>query len=139
MNQYRNLMVYAVNAALSTGRLSLNPEDDRPEDRDPRGTESPASERQFVGIIAGKQSIVEWSHHGWDEVSIRLRWDLCDNKHGCRAILRCWLERRNGKHLQGHKTATVGRDYVCRSAVRDIKSLDVAIPNGYEAGGRFYL
>jgi hypothetical protein len=89
-------------------------------------------------MMFGEPASVSYEYHGWDEVLVRLKWSLSDNKHGCRLILAAWLERRTGAWLQGNGASYIGRDYVGQGVVSLLKSFPLVEPNGYLATGKFY-
>ena len=155
MNPYRKLLVLGLNELLARGLLSL--------EWDGKSNEETA---HIEAVIAGHNTIVTWSGIGHGEVRISVWWKydhsnhpqanspgnaretfsgnspLARRKHFPKfvgAVCSAWLERQEGKYLQGIGTRALIELYVRKGDLDFLKKLPNPVPKGYQPEGRFHM
>ena len=155
MNPYRKLLVAGLNEILSRGLLSLNWDD-----------ESRETTSHIETLIAGHNSIVSWSDAGHGEVRISVWWKYDHSKHPqanskgmaqesfstpsplakrqhypkfVGVVCSAWLERDNGKYIQGQGNDHIFKKYTRKNELEYLKRLPNPIPNGFKPEGRFHM
>ena len=155
MNPYRKLLVLALNEIISRGLLSLN------WDGESRDTTS-----HIETLIAGHNSIVSWSDAGHGEVRISVWWKYNHSKHPqanltgnarelfsspsplakrqhypkfVGVVCSAWLERDNGKYIQGQGKHYLFIKYTRKNELGYLKRLPNPIPNGFKPEGPFHM
>jgi len=153
---YRKLLVGAVNKLLIENRITLNSMDVDEE-----------NERGYIFCkLFGNNSIVIWRNIGYGELHISLWWKYNHEKHpqanldGNRkerfisaeplakryhypkfvgVVANCWLERRNGKYIQGVNREGILISYTRKGELKHLKELPILKPKGYEISGNFHI
>ena len=155
MNPYRKLLVLALNEILSRGLLSLN-----------RNSVSRETTSYIETLIAGHNSIVSWSDTGHGEVRISVWWKYNHSKHPqanltgnaresfsspfplakrqhypkfVGVVCSAWLERDNGKYIQGEGKHYIFKKYTRKNELEYLKHLPNPIPNGFKPEGPFHM
>jgi hypothetical protein len=150
MDPCRKLMVLGLNRLLGNGLVTLDGKDE------PSG--------HFITELAGETSVIIWHGISGDELSLAVWWKYDHAKHPqanlegnereqfhtsqplakrhhypkfVGVIVSGWLERKTGKHLQGHD-----RDYLTTYMRRGERDILAVVPNPIPAGflpeGRFF-
>lgn len=155
MNPYRKLMVLGLNELLSRKLLSL--------EWDGKSNEDTA---HIEATIAGHNAIIAWSGIGFGEVRISVWWKYDHSKHpqanltgnsresfSCSSplakrqhypkfvgvVCSAWLERQEGKYLQGEGSHSLIEKYTRKGELEYLKQLPNPAPLGYESEGRFHM
>lgn len=152
MHPYRKLLVLATNHLIETGKIDLN------SDADVGGNTQ--------AEIGGRNAAIMWHGIGWGELRITVWWDYDHSRHpqanmtgsareefttanplarrsqyskfvGVTAS--AWLERRDGKYLQGKGSNFLTFTYARRGAIDEVKALPDPKPLGFAAEGRTHL
>lgn len=157
MDKYRKLMIHGINAALDSGRLTLEtPPNDGPTNED----------GHIETMIAGQPSIVAWSSIGYGEVRVSVWWKYNHSAHPqanlqgnmreqfhtssplakrskypafVGATVSGWLERKTSKHLQGKGSERLFDIYLRKGEKEALEGLPEPKPKGYLAEGKFYF
>ncbi|XOK15611.1 hypothetical protein ACI6PO_28090 (plasmid) [Agrobacterium tumefaciens] len=157
MDDYRKLLVLGVNEAIKQGRISLAaPPGDAPTDEDGH---------LFTGL-AGYPSVVLWNSISVGELRVSVWWNYDHSKHPqaespgnaremfslskplakkvhypkfVGATASAWLERKTGKHLQGHGKRNIFDTYLRADMKEKLRAIPDPRPEGYEAEGQFFL
>jgi len=156
MDPLRKLVVLGTNELLSRGLIHL----DGPStaDRDDDG--------HVLTAIAGHASVVMWSNIGFEELRISVWWKYDHSRHpqaeltgnhrerfSCStplasktkypgfvgACVSTWLERKDGKYLQGKGREHLFDTYVRKGELQNLLQIAQPVPAGYSAEGRFHL
>jgi len=149
---FRNLIIHGVNRALASGQLSLEPGDIAP--------------GHMFTSIGDRQSVVLWADAGAGEVRLSVWWDYDDARyrklHSRAAIAEPflkseplvsrasyplfvgatasgWLERTEGRHLQGRGNRGIFGRYLRHSNLNALATLPLAIPDGFAGEGILYV
>lgn len=152
MNPYRKVLVLAANHLIETGKLDLN------EQADVTGN--------LQTLIAGRNTAINWAGIGCGETRIAVWWDYDHSKHPqadlegnsrenfktsaplakrqhypkfVGIVVSGWLEREQGKYLQGRGADFLPEKYARRGALAEIEALPDPVPLGYAAEGRKHL
>ncbi len=155
MNPYRKLMVLALNELISRGVLSL--EWDGASNEETRHIET---------ILAEQNTIIIWSGIGFGEVMISVWWKYDHSKHpqanlkgnsresfSCSSplakrqhypkfvglVCSAWLERKEGKYLQGERDSSLFERYARKGELDYFKMMPNPVPLGFEPEGRFHM
>ncbi|MFK5895255.1 MAG: hypothetical protein QM504_18735 [Pseudomonadota bacterium] len=155
MNPYRKLLVLGLNEVLSRKLLSL--------DWDGK---SRVNTGHIETTIANFNSIVCWSDAGFGEIRISVWWKydhslhpqanlegssreefsssspLAKRQHYPKfvgIVCGAWLERDEGKYLQGKKSERIIERYARRGELTYLKSIPNPAPIGFETEGRFHM
>lgn len=153
INHYRKLLVYAVNELLTAGLVSLD---------DVKEVDECDSHVHFAEI-AGRPSAILWRGIGHEELRIAIWWDFDReryegywpqgqaHKYNSAGLLvpknlrsqmvgataAGWLERRDGKWLQGKGGEAILWRYLRTGSKELIDNLPTPAPLGYATSGRF--
>ncbi len=152
LSPYRKLMVLGTNELLDRKLISLSPDDE--------------SSGYCFADIKGHQSAIIWRDIGFGELSVSVWWKYDHSKHPqanlggnqretfsseeplakrqhyskfVGVVVSGWLERRDGKHLQGEKDDRLLKTYTRRGELENLKYLENPTSRGYAAEGRFYF
>jgi len=154
MNPYRNLLAHATNALLADGMISLNAnEDDRKLDEE---------DGYWMGELLGESTVISFHNIGFNELRVSVWWKynhdahpqanssgnskelfltslpLAKRTHYSKFVGVCasaWLERKNGKYLQGRGKRGIHDTYCRRGEMRCLGLLPQAMPHGYNLEG----
>lgn len=149
MNPYRKLVVLGTNHLIEHGLIKLDADADE------------------VGHVqtelAGKNCLIQWRGAGFGEIKITVWWDfvpanypraaaaaedytadrpVTDRKDYGKfigAMAGCWLERREGKYLQGKGSDFLSFKYARRGEAEKLKAIPTPVPLGYSAEGRTHF
>lgn len=156
LNPYRNLLVAAVNKLIAGKHITLDPSNVDPE------TENG---HIFINLF-GHPSVILWSNGGFDELLIAVWWKYDHSKHPqanlegnakenfnlreplanklhykkfVGVVSSCWLERRNGKYLQGENQDYIAIIYRRKGELANLKEIPAQKPIGYKSSGPFHF
>jgi len=157
MDDFRKLLVLGMNEAIKQGRISLEgPPGNAPTDED----------GHLFARIAGYPSVVLWNSISVGELRVSVWWNYDHSKHPqaessgnaretfslsnslakrahypkfVGATASAWLERKTGKHLQGHGKRGVFDTYLRADMKEKLRAIPDPTPEGYEAEGQFFL
>jgi hypothetical protein len=156
LNPYRNLIVAATNELIIGKHISLSPDNIDPEQE---------NGHIFLNLF-GQPSVILWSNRGFDELLISVWWKYDHSKHPqanlegnakenfttteplakkqhykkfVGVVVRCWLERRSGKYLQGENQDYISIAYTRRGELANLKEIPTQKPNGYKSSGPFHF
>jgi hypothetical protein len=156
MDPLRKLVILAANELLTRGLIKL----DGPEtaDRDDAG--------YVMCELGGEPAVALWSNIGFEELRISAWWKYDHARHpqaelkgyhkeefdGSRpfaipskyqhflgACASGWLERREGKYLQGKARSCIFDAYVRRGELRALKAIVTPEPLGFAPTGKFHM
>ncbi|MGB6037714.1 MAG: hypothetical protein WBG42_15670 [Cryomorphaceae bacterium] len=152
LNPYRNLLVAAINELVKTRSITLNPQD---------FVEAEGSKHIFIELF-GHQSVIIWRSIGFDELHVSVWWKYDHNKHPQANLegtsrerfnhsfplaknkyfknfvgvtVSCWLERRNGKYIQGENKKGIFDIYTRRGEFIELKQLPTQKAKGFMTTG----
>ncbi|MET0116417.1 MAG: hypothetical protein ABW090_03230 [Sedimenticola sp.] len=155
MNPYRKLLILGLNELIKRGLLSLS--------WDGQSTEKTS---HIETVIAGQNAIVSWSDAGFGEVRISVWWKYDHSKHPqanlsgnareefqtpsplakrshypkfVGVVCSAWLERDQGKYLQGYGNDHLFELYTRRGELEFLRNISDPEPIGYEPEGRFHM
>ena len=160
MNAHRKLLIYGLNELLSKKLISLTPkgEINSEHDEDENG-------HVFVDLL-GYPSVILWSNAGFQELRISVWWKydhsrhpqanltgnakesfvtsgpLAKRQHYKRFVgvtASAWLERKDGKWLQGEGSRAIFDIYTRSGEKAVLEKLPIPKPNGYKAEGQVYI
>lgn len=135
----RDLLCYAIDVLLENNCIKL----DHP------GAENQGDEKRgfLQTTLLGKQSVIAWSHVGFEEVQISVWWgyqskkpitffNLWDKRYK-NAMVRCSgiFERKEGKWLHGCGGENIFRTYCSIVAVGELLNIPMAMPKRFEREG----
>lgn len=154
MNPYRKLVTIALNKAIEAGKISLD-------------WSGQKQESGFLTtIIAGKNTVINWSDVGFGEIRISVWWDYEHDKHPqahmegqyketfqtseplakkqrykdfVGIVCSAWIERDSGRYIQGYGNDSIFDRYTRRGEIEKIKSLLNPTPNGFLTEGKFFM
>lgn len=156
INPYRNLLVAAVNALVAGKHISLYP----------NSINSEQENGHIFHSLLGEPSVILWSNRGFDELLISVWWKYDHSKHPqanlegdakesfnlreplakkqhykkfVGVVTSCWLERRNGKYLQGENQDYIAVIYTRKGELAKLKEIPAQKPNGYKSYGPFHF
>ena len=151
---YRNLLVCAVNILIEQNYISLDLED----------VNKRVEEGHVLCEIFGYNSVIIWRDIGFGELHISIWWKYNHNNHPqanlkgnqkenfdlseplanrnhyrkfVGVVANCWLERRQGKYIQGTKRESIFDTYTRKGELKNLKELPILKPKGYEVSGPF--
>lgn len=151
---YRNLLVSAVNKLIEENYISLNLE----------GVNEENEEGYIACKIFGYSSIIIWRNIGFGELHISIWWKynhknhpqanlkgnqkenfnlsqpLANRNHYSKfvgVVASCWLERKQGKYIQGVNRESIFDIYTRKGELKHLKELPIIKPKGYEISGPF--
>nr|AKN40961.1 hypothetical protein [Enterovibrio norvegicus] len=152
MNPYRKLIVLGLNAILTKNLVDLEWD----------GNERDKTSGYIEIDIAGENSIVSWSQISYGEIRVSVWWKYDHNLHpqanltgwskesfSCGTpvakrqhykkfvgvVCSAWLERLNGKYLQGHGKNYLFDLYTRKGELEQLVEMPNPTPLGYEAEG----
>ena len=152
MHHHRKLLILGINHLLAIKAITLDEE------------EAPSG--HVFASIAGRPSVILWSSIGFGELRVSVWWDYDHAKHPqanssgasreafttsaplakrskypvfVGATASGWLERKDGKWLQGKGPENIFDAYVRRDARNVLAVVQDPTPSGYGAEGRFYI
>lgn len=155
MNPYRKLLVLGLNEILEQGLLSL--------EWDGKSHEETA---HIETSIAGHNTIITWTGIGHGEIRLSIWWKYDHSKHpqanltgnsresfsGSRPLAKrlhypkfvgvvcsTWLERKDGKYLQGEGNRSIFECYTRKGELQFLKNMPNPQPLGYAPEGRFHM
>lgn len=143
-NHIRNLMIEAVNEAISANGITLDT--------------APIQAGYIFPTIFDRPAFVSWRDIGFDEVRVTLWWDYDGSNDAPNetysATMPCvprqhlpglvgltasvWFERRNGFHIQGTGSRGLFDTFVRKGIKHLIAGLPDAEPLGFKATGLVY-
>lgn len=156
IDPYRNLLVAATNLLLQKNLISLeyNKEIERSESG------------HIITTLFNYTTVIIWNNIGYGELSISVWWKYNHDNHPqanlkgnakehfrtlsplakrqhykkfVGVVASCWLERKDGKFLQGKKRKCISNIYTRRNDKQELENLPIQIPNGYESEGIYYI
>ncbi|APE07038.1 hypothetical protein BM528_15660 [Alteromonas sp. RW2A1] len=134
----RNLLVESINSVVSAGRVDLNSQLD--------------VEGELTADIHGYTTIIEWNGIGHGELSFHVFWAIDAQAKGGKTLKRFsgqtityyasvsgWLERKDGKWVQGEGGSSLSETYLSEFARSRLSDLS-ADGSGFKASGpdRFF-
>lgn len=156
IDPYRNLLVAATNFLLQEKLISLeyNKEIERSESG------------HIITTLFNYTTVIIWSNIGYGELSVSV-WRKYNHDNHPQANLKgnakerfstlsplakrqhykkfvgvvasCWLERVEGKFLQGKNRKHIFNIYTRRTDKQELENLPIQTPNGYESEGTYYI
>lgn len=157
MYHFRKLLVYGLNEAVLSNKLSLI---------DP-AIDTATDEQGHIDVsIGGLPSLFLWHSISAGELRISVWWDYKHSEHPqanlegnarerfsmskplakrskyskfVGGLASGWLERKTGIFIQGHEKRGIYDTYLRRGMKSTLNELDTPIPNGYKAEGQFFL
>ena len=152
VDPYRNLLVGAINTLVLENKISLNSKDSNNQ-----------NENGYIfRKLFGHSSLIRWRGIGYHELEISVWWkydklndpmssysenfnstaplapkNLYPNFVGTTAS--CWLERLDGKYIQGYKRKNIFHVYTRRGELKALKEIPRVKPAGYKDSGPFYI
>jgi len=156
IDPYRNLLVAATNLLLQEKLISLeyNKEIERSESG------------HIITTLFNYTTVIIWNNIGYGELSISVWWKYNHDNHPqanlkgnakerfrtlsplakrqhykkfVGVVASCWLERKDGKFLQGEKRKCIFDVYTRQNDKQELENLPVQIPNGYESESIYYI
>lgn len=155
MNHHRKLMILGVNELLEQELITLNWD----------GQMESGGFNHHHCIIAGEKSVVLWRDIGFGEYNISVWWnynhaahpqaDLNGNykesftcssplakrskyKDFVGAVCSGWLERNEGRHIQGYGSNHLIETYTRKADLQTLKDLPIPTSKGFKPEGKFY-
>ncbi len=152
MHHHRKLLVLGTNHLLDAGVITLDDVEVAPGHR--------------FTTLGGRPSVILWRSIGSGELRVSVWWDYDHSRHPqadlagnaresfstsaplakrskypqfVGAVASGWLERKEGKWLQGKGFHGIFDAYVRRDARLTLGAMKDPVPEGYEAEGRFIL
>lgn len=156
IDPYRNLLVAATNLLLQEKLISLeyNKEIERSESG------------HIITTLFNYTTVIIWNNIGYGELSISVWWKYNHDNHPqanlkgntkerfrtlsplakrqhykkfVGVVASCWLERKDGKFLQGKKRKCIFDIYTRQNDKQELENLPIQTPNGYESEGTYYI
>ena len=151
---YRNLLVASVNKLIEQNYISLNLE----------GVNEENEVGHIICEIFGYNSVIIWRNIGFGELHISIWWKYNHNNHPqanlkgnqkenfnlsqplanrnhypkfVGVVASCWLERKQGKYIQGVNRESIFDVYTRKGELEHLKELPIIKPKGYEISGPF--
>jgi len=152
---YTNLLVAAINRLIEEKYISLDLE----------GVNELEEKGHVFLELFEHNSVILWSNRGFGELVISVWWKYDHSKHPqanlkgneketfhstkpladknhyrkfVGVVASCWLERKNGNHIQGKDGKQIFDIYTRKGELEILKELPTQKPKGYEISGRFY-
>lgn len=138
----RDLLCYAINTLLDNNIINLN-------------APSEKATGFFQTEILGKPSVITWNEKCFEELRISIWWGyqsnelpsttsepLCRKNRYSEILEVCcsgWLERKEGKWLQGYGPKGIFDTYCAEKAVIELKNIPQIIPNGFFREGKYFI
>lgn len=153
MNPYRKLLVAAVNELLDSKHISLDGKD-----------ENFSQSGHIITNLFGYTTVILWTDIGFEELRVSVWWKydhslhpqanltgssrenftlekpLAKKQHYKKfvgVVASAWLERRDGKHLQGKKNRAIFEVYTRRGEKEELETILDPKPKGFKAEGKF--
>jgi transcriptional regulator with XRE-family HTH domain len=150
----RKLLIIAINILLKENKISLSVDDEKSGDFYGNG----GFDGYVITDIEGFKSAVIWNYISWGEIEIKVWWNYDEIEFkklhqdgnptpGCgyyelNRFTGCevqgWLERKDGKFLQGEGKRGILRRYLSRKMKAELDNLKYEKPAGYKAKETFY-
>ncbi len=156
IDPYRNLLIGAVNELIEREHISLEFEKNDPKQE---------TGHIFLNFL-GHNSVINWRNIGYGELRISLWWKYDHSRHPqanvegnskecfqtsqplakkqhfpnfVGVVASCWLERKDGRYIQGEKRDSIFDIYTRKGELSLLKELAIQKPNGYEISGPIRL
>lgn len=153
MNPYRKLLVAGINKLLDKGLISLDGKD---------GNFSESG--HIITNLFGFTTVIIWTDIGFEELRISVWWKydhslhpqanltgnsrenftlekpLAKRQHYKKfvgVVASGWLERKDGKYLQGKKNRAVFEVYTRKGEKEALERIPDPLPKGFESEGKF--
>lgn len=160
MDPHRNLLVHGINELLINKLIALNPPQQLQEEQ-----ENPEKGHYFT-TLCGHPSMILWSYAGFGELRVSVWWKynhtlhpqanltgnakesfetaepLAKRQHYIKFVgvtVSGWLERKEGKHLQGKGKRNLFGIYTRAREKNELERIPVVEPLGYKPEGKFYF
>ncbi len=152
MNGYRKLLVLAINELVKRKLISLDGDDEKG--------------GHVITDIAGENTVIAWHGIGFQELRVSVWWKYDHSRHPqanmtgpyreefrttrplakrkyypnfVGVTVSGWVERKTGKHLQGHGHDRLFDIYTRRGEKKNLEALPDSIPNDFKTEGQFFI
>lgn len=153
MNPYRKLLVAGVNKLLSENLISLDAKNKKY-----------VNAGHIITELLGYTTVIMWEEAGFEELRVSVWWKydhsfhpqanltgntrerftlekpLAKRQHYKKfvgIVTSGWLERRNGKHIQGEKNRALFGVYTRKGEKELLEGIPDPMPNGFKSEGKF--
>lgn len=157
-NPYRNLITAAINELIKAELITLAGKSSDAPDRENDG--------HCFADLFGFPSVILWQDIGFDELRISVWWKYVHEKHpqanltGNRkerfsmsspladkskfknfvgVVASAWLERKNGKYIQGKNNKAIFDVYTRKGEKSKLENLPIQTPEGFKTEGKFHF
>jgi len=161
---HRNLLVLAINYLVENSLISLETPDDY-QDRQLDPTGESRERGHVITTIAGRNTVICWADIGHEELRVSVWWDYDHSKHPqannigsykerfqtasplakrskfknfVGVVCSGWLERQEGKYLQGRMRKNLFQIYTRKENLEPLKKIQTTKSLGYYSEGNFH-
>lgn len=153
MNPYRKLLVAGINELLDKGQISLDGKDD-----------NFSQSGHIITNLFGYATAIMWTDIGFEELRVSVWWKynhslhlqanhtgnsredftlekpLAKRQHYKKfvgVVASGWLERKDGKYIQGEKNRAIFEIYTRKGEKEALEAIHDPLPRGFNSEGKF--